>query len=338
MGDDAKPTHVPQTCGGAASQALSRREFLGAATALAGGPWLARAVGEEAALTLPPNHEPSHVFQVVSADVVRRTTIRRATLKDMLTSLLMDVTRRPSVGEAWGAVLKPDDVVGLKFNRSGQSEIGTTPALAGVLIESLLQAGWRADQIVCIEAPPETATQYSTSPPEQGYADQPVSFPSGSDHLAKVLDQVTAIINVPYLKTHNIALMTCALKNLSHGLIQHPARFHRNGCSPFVADIVALPAIRGKLRLSIVDGLRVVYAGGPVPIEETIEDTGALLASVDPVALDALGFEMLNEIRRRRKLPALASAAAEVRYLRAAHLAGLGIAVPHGIEVHRAAV
>ena len=57
------------------------------------------------------------------------------------------------------------------------------------------------------------------------------------DRLAGVLDQVTAIVNVPFLKTHNLAGMTCCLKNLSHALVKHPAQFHTGGCKE-VADIV----------------------------------------------------------------------------------------------------
>ena len=78
------------------------------------------------------------------------------------------------------------------------------------------------------------------------------------------------MINVPFIKTHNIAGMTCGLKNLSHALVKHPAHYHANGCSPFIGDIVAADPIRKKLKLTIVDAFRVVFQGGPAARVENL--------------------------------------------------------------------
>ena len=125
------------------------------------------------------------------------------------------------------------------------------------------------------------------------------------------------------------------MKNLSHGLVKHPARFHRNACSPYIADIVALPQIRSKLRLCLVDALRVVYEGGPVPTADTVSNEGIILASTDPVAADSVGLAVLNEVRRRMALSPVAQSAADIDHLAAAHQRGLGIALYRGIDVIR---
>jgi hypothetical protein len=254
----------------------------------------------------------------------------------MLQGTLTSLTDTPTIAQAWRSLLHRDDVIGLKFNRSGQQTIATTAVLADALITSLVDAGWRADQIVCIEAPPGVEARAGTRPAHTGHDTKATDFGSGSDQLASVLNEVTALIDIPYLKTHNIAGMSCALKNLSHGLVKHPARFHDNGCSPFVADIVATPQIRAKLRLCLVDALRVVYDRGPEATAETISNEGVLMASRDPVATDALGLALLNDVRRQRNLDPIAPSAENLGYLAAAQQIGLGVARWHEIELLRA--
>ena len=235
--------------------------------------------------------------------------------------------------QAWQSLLQPSDVVGIKFNRSAQDALGTTPTMAATIIESLISAGFAADRLVCIEAPEETRIAFGTARPRPGYTEAVHDFGSGTDQLAAVLDQVTALINVPFLKTHNIAGITCALKNLSHGLVKHPARYHSNGCAPYIADIVALDPIRSKLRLCVVDALRMVFDKGPSASAEMIADEGIILVSTDPVAIDAIGLGLINSVRAERRLPRIAETAENLEYLANAHKKGLGIAAPHGIEV-----
>ncbi|MCH8147335.1 MAG: DUF362 domain-containing protein [Planctomycetes bacterium] len=235
--------------------------------------------------------------------------------------------------QAWQALLQPSDIVGIKFNRSAQVSLGTTPAMAATIVESLLSAGFAADRLVCIEAPEEVRTAFGTARPRPGYTDTVHDFGSGRDQLSAVLDQVTAVIDVPFLKTHNIAGITCALKNLSHGLVKHPARYHSNGCAPYIADIVALDPIRSKLRLCVVDGLRMVFTRGPSATAETIADEGIILASTDPVAIDAIALTLINNVRRSRRLPKIAETAENLKFLASAHRKGLGTAVAHGIDL-----
>lgn len=270
-------------------------------------------------------------------EVVVGHSVHPALLREMLQDLLTTITQRPTEKDAWRALLDPGDIIGLKFNRSGQEVIGTSDAMVDALVASIVDSGWRKDQIVCIEAPEHVVRRLGTASPRFGYATEVTSFASGSDQLAEVLDQVSAIIDVPFLKTHNIAGLTCALKNLSHGFIKHPARFHGNGCSPFIGDIVAIPKIGGKLRLCVVDAMRVVFEGGPAASSSAIADVGSLLASVDPVAVDAVGLSVLNEIRLDNGLQPIARSAQAVEYLRSAHEAGVGVVIPEAIELIRLA-
>lgn len=238
----------------------------------------------------------------------------------------------PTVADAWHRILEPQDIVGIKFNRSGQQELGTSTELGAALVESLFAAGWRRSGIVLIEAPDGLVRRYGIQPALEGYRSTLTDFGSGSDQLASVLDQVTVLVNVPFLKSHNLCTMTCCLKNLSHALIKHPARFHGDGCSPFIADIVASPDIKDKLRLNIVDAIRVVHEDGPLVSQDKISQAETLIVSADPVAADAIGFQVLNSEREKLGMTPLAMSAGSVAYLAAAHRRDLGTVLMHGID------
>lgn len=312
---------------------LTRRSFLGAAAAVVGASSLPRVcLADDEKLSIPIGKPRPRVLQAQSARVVEGEQVHSIVLGEMLDASLIRLTDQPSVRQAWQTILKPDDIVGLKFNRSAQAVMGTTNVVAKVIVSSLINNGWAAKRIVCIEAPNGIGTELGTSQAWSGFDVKITDFKSGADNLARVLSQVTAIIDIPFLKTHNIAGMTCALKNLSHALIRHPARYHANGCSPFIADIIAHTSIREKLRLCIVDGMRIMFDGGPAATSSHLSDEGVLLTSRDPVATDAVGLTLLNATRERRKLPSIVDAPEEIAYLADAHRKGLGIALKHGIE------
>lgn len=319
---------------------LSRRRFLGAAASLAGGALLpaARAEAQSQHLRLMTRNKSSRVVQVRNRYVVNGPEIHHHLLLEMVEKALGTLTGQSTIKASWQQILDPDDIVGFKFNRAGYQVIATSNAMVDALVSSLIKAGWSKEQIVLIEAPPGAVARHGTQLMFTGYDAAETDFGSGSDALASVLQQITALIDVPFLKTHNICGLTGALKNLSHGLTKHPARFHGNGCSPYIPDIVATPTIHKKLRLCMVDALRVVYDGGPKATPDTISDEGMLLVSLDPVAVDTLGLAILNDIRSRYNLPVIARSAEGIGYLAEAHRRGLGMAVWHGIELIRVSV
>ncbi len=314
---------------------LSRRRFLGAASGAAAAGLLlgAQARAEDDRLELKPGIKPSRVVQVRSSMVVEGPVVHRSVVAELIDTALQTLTGKTKTQDAWRRILKPRDIVGLKFNRSGARTIGTSAAVAEAIVASLRDAGWPRSQIVCMELPPDVEAELGTIRAVGGYDSFETDFGSGRDQLALVLRQVSAIVNIPFLKTHNLAGMTCCLKNLSHAFVKHPARYHSNGCSPFIADIAALPNIRSKLKLCLVNALRIVYEGGPEASVDTLSDDGIFVASMDPVATDAVGLMMLNDARSENKLPKMTSSASEIPYLADAHRKGLGVAVPHGIEL-----
>lgn len=318
----------------------SRRGFLRRSleAALAAGVSLPlRSVGQLYAAS-PANSsrwQASKVVRVSSDRVMPVRVVHRTILKDAISEGMKLLTGKDRVSDAWHAMLHPRDVILIKFNQSAADRIGTTDAIAEVLVESLTSAGWAPEQILLLEAgnhPSELLRR--TRRPDLRWQGTVVDFgASGRDSFIAALDQATAIINVPFLKTHHLATMTSCMKNLSHGLIRHPARFHADGCDPAIAEIVSSEAIRSKLRLNIVNALRVILGGGIEGEAEIVETAGAILLGDNPVSCDAVGFGLLNEIRSTRGLTPLLKGAALPRQLHTAERLGLGTADMERIEI-----
>jgi hypothetical protein len=260
--------------------------------------------------------------------------IQQPFVKHGIAEGLCRLTGGSDIAEAWHRILKPDDQILLKFSQSGAAVIGTTPLLATVLVESLTAAGWAPERIAILEADTTIPELRQTVRADSRWQGKVVEFGvSGKDSFIAALDQATAVINVAFLKTHHLATMTCCLKNLSHGLIRHPASFHAHGCDPAIAEIMASGEIRSKLRLNIVNALRIVCDGGPKVQEKHLHQAGSLLFGPDPVACDAIGYNLLNEARSLRGLPPILGEAKLPRHLLTAAVLGIGHADSEEIDV-----
>lgn len=260
--------------------------------------------------------------------------IHEEVLRDLIELVVTRLSGEQKPADAWHSFLKPDDTIALKFNRNGAGTIATTSSMLKSLVGSLEDAGFKRSKIVAIEVSDELRSATQTQAPDPGWSKEVHDFGSGSDQLAAWLDQVTAIINVPFLKTHNLAVMTAAMKNISHAVVKHPARYHDNGCSPFIGDIVAMPQVRDKLRLHLVDALRIVFDGGPVPHEDSIWDGGFLIGGTDPVAVDVSGIHLIDRVRKAVGLPLIGETSVPA-YLEAADGRGVGTAEMHKILLEK---
>lgn len=316
-----------------ASDRCSRRRFIQYGGAAAAGWLLGRAPlgASEPAATIRAVGgglsiaAPADVVEVRSEHLFSGHAIRAVKLEAMLAEGLTQLTGEADVGRAWRSLLGDDDIIGIKFNQSGAERIGTTPLMAEALVKSLARhGGFDPDRIVLLEEGENAVAGYRTRPAERRYSQRSVDFGCGRDQFVGFVDQVTAIINVPFLKTHHAAVMTGCLKNLSHGLVRHPARFHAGGCDPAIGRIVASLPIRSRLRLNVVNAIRVVVDGGPEAHEGDIERYSGLLLSADPVAADACGFDILNRLRTLRNQPGLLPAPQVPRQLQTAARLGLG--------------
>jgi len=127
------------------------------------------------------------------------------------------------------------------------------------------------------------------------------------------------IIQLPTVKTHVFTTITGAMKNAFGGLLHR----HRHWTHAVIHDtLVDLLTIQQEIHpglFAVMDG---TFAGdGPGPRAMRWHEKDILLASADQVAIDAVsaklqGFDPLN-----------------IRFIRLAHEAGLGIGDPRQIEI-----
>lgn len=141
-------------------------------------------------------------------------------------------------------------------------------------------------------------------------------------HLTVIVTRmVNKFITIPVLKDHRSAGVTLALKNLSHGLNNNVARSHISGirrfddeasnpnqCNTFIPTAVNQLPIRQKATLHILDGLIGVYEGGPGCWNQTWGTwrRKSLFFATDPVALDHVGWRIIDEKRAQEGWPAVA--------------------------------
>jgi len=250
----------------------------------------------------------SRVIVAEDPVMVPSRVIQESLLRDTLDRSVAACMGTASAGLAWRKLLGDDDRILIKFNQSAAPLIGTSPAMARTLVTSLLAADFRPEQICLLEVEPKFSAELELRRPDHRWQGQPAKFGDvGEDVFRADLDWATAVINVPFLKTHHMAVMTGCLKNLSHGLIRRPARFHGSRCSPAIAAINAHATLMSKLKLNIINGLRVNFDRGPEASEREIESRGWLAVTKDPVAGDCVGFGYLNHVRAGKGLKPLLS-------------------------------
>lgn len=243
----------------------------------------------------------SRVVDIRSDKVLHGTSVDPLTLEALLRRAITTLTRTRTHQEAWQSILGDARRILVKFNSVGAEVIRTTDALARVLVGELGVAGYPAERIALVEVPPYITHELQTVAPPPGWG-AAIAVGGRAEPLANYLLEADAVINVPFLKTHQIAGMSGALKNLSHAVIRHPAQYHANGCTPFVGQVVGSGEVSSRLKLNLTNALRIVVDRGPDAREEDLVNCGGLIVGFDPVAVDSIGLGLLSVERRRKDL------------------------------------
>ncbi len=248
---------------------------------------------------------------------------------------------------AWLAFVQPTDRVVLKVNALA-ARIATSPELADAVARGCLAAGVAGEACLVFDrferelraagyppGPHPAGYQIvATDSAGRGYDDQPSVMRGVSQRLSRVISRdATAILNLPVVKDHNIAGVTAALKN-HYGSIAAPQQLHGDRGDPHIPDVCCLPAIRDRHRLVIGDALTIVFDGGPGSRSDRRLQLDRLLLSRDPVAHDAVAWQMIEAARQAKGLRPLAREGREPTWLAtaAAPPRSLGVADPTRID------
>jgi uncharacterized protein (DUF362 family) len=142
----------------------------------------------------------------------------------------------------------------------------------------------------------------------------------------RFLLEATAVINISMVKDHSICGYTGLLKNMTHGNVNNPQAHHDHNASPQIAMLYNHPIVTSRARLNITDAFKVKYDRGPLDKQPATKTPyGAVFVSTDPVAMDRLGWGIVEAERKKRHLPTLEQAHREPRYIKVAGELGLGV-------------
>jgi uncharacterized protein (DUF362 family) len=148
-----------------------------------------------------------------------------------------------------------------------------------------------------------------------GYSRSLIDHMSIGSLLSRVMEELTNVqLNLPVLKDHGLSGVTCSLKNF-FGAIHNPNKYHDDNCDPFIADLNSVPQIRKQQKLVVCDALRVQFNGGPSYHPQWAENFGGVILGNDPVAVDFIGYQIIDRIRRKHGLPCLEKAGRKPKHI-----------------------
>lgn len=331
---------------------LGRRAFLGTAAAVAA---TASLVSRDALADAPiknlaasppagfsPFAAPGKVVKVTKKDCLQANQLypKPDAAKEMLTRALTELTGKPDLVTAIQQFVHKDDIVVVKVNGIAKQNMGTNKELVLPFLEGLIASGVKPANITVLEQYGDflAGTRINAGNVPAGI--KVVTHGNGnatmdyrlipgtgtSTKFTRYLTEATAAINFALIKDHSICGYTGQLKNMTHGCSINPQDFHVHHASPQIAQMYAQDVIKSRVRLNIADGYKVMADGGPLwKRPEMVKVHEAVYVSTDPVAMDTIGWEVVEKLRAELNLKTLTEAGREPAYIKAAADLGLGV-------------
>ena len=279
-----------------------------------------------------PGLFPGRVVEVADGRAIVGNRVSQPIVHEMLVRGLKELTGENSSPAALAKFIEPTDVVGIKINPSGAPACCSSPELVREIIDGVRSVGVPSRNIVVYDrfgSEMDIGSYQTLLPPgirvigvQDGLLDS-----SGYDanvycqvdffgewetrsYMASVVaNGVDKIINVPTLKDHSAAGVTGCLKNVAYGTFNNVGRSHRAPYSftnPLIGVMCSVEPLRSKVVLNIMDGMRMVWHGGPLTQNQAfIYPAGVLMMSTDPVAMDTIELETIEKKRREEGAPSV---------------------------------
>ena len=330
---------------------LTRRDFIGsaaaagAALALADG--TAKADGPvPLAAHVPqgftPMSLPGKVVRVKKAGSLMPNQIypKADDAKVMLERVMTELTGKATLVEAVKQFVHAQDKVCVKVNGIALANMATNKEFVLPFIDAMIAGGVPAANITVLEQYPSflMGTRITAQNVPSGVK---VAVHNNEDatmeyrmipgtgvqtKFVRVLTESTALVNFSLVKDHSIAGYTGALKNMTHGCTINPHDYHLHHASPQIAMLAAQDVIKTRMRLHLSDVFKVTCHGGPLDkLPQYRLPYEAVMASTDPVALDTIGWEIVEQLRAQKGLRTLTAEGRPPAYIQAAGTLGLGV-------------
>lgn len=184
-------------------------------------------------------------------------------LRTMLDQVVVRFTGKDSIKDAWLAIVKPEDKIGLV---STEHLNPTHGELVDAVKSSLIDVGIPADRIMMA----------------QGGIEKPRAC--------------TALIALPALKAHWLTGLGTVMK-IYIKYSGNPSKYHDENNSK-LGETWNLPDVKGKTKLILVDALYPLCDKGPQIDPRYKWAYNGLIAGTDPVAVDTVCLRIITEKRR----------------------------------------
>ncbi len=267
-----------------------------------------------------------------------RATIAYQTRPEIIQAMvdtgITALTGSNSPAAAWASLITMQDIVGIKVYAAPGATCGTRPAVVAAVVRGLLAARVPAEHIVIWDRRLEDLRRAGfgelaarlgvrlAGAADAGY-DEKVFYETAllgnllwgdlefgnklpgvgrKSFVSKLLTHdLTRIINLAPLLNHNGAGVAGNLYGLAFGSVDNTQRFEDSAdrLATVVPEICALPALGDRVALSITDALLCQYAGTDRGLLHYSATLNELRFSRDPVALDVLSLEELEQQRER---------------------------------------
>lgn len=341
---------------------IDRREFLkkGSSAVLGAG------VALQSGLKLGAQDPPlAKVVEVKHSESVQSERLLNGEI--VRTMLRRGMENLTGSEKPWARLLSPGDRVGLKINTLGRPLLFTHHELIQAFVDELKEFGIEENNILVwdrfekhmddcefeFNTSGEGVRCYGTISTDELISDRldrDVVYTSENDnpdkreeggidsYFSKIFTQeCDKIINLPVLKDHGLCGATLSLKNLAYGLCENNARFHGpEHIGPFIADFCAIPEVRKKVVLHVLDGLEGCYDRGPRPNNlRSLFTPKSIWLSVDPVALDTVGLKEIQSERSSRAYRTLQEEGRPIDHIDLAAKKGVGVSDWNRIELEK---
>ncbi len=279
-------------------------------------------------------------------DVIKNLTPDISLVKKMMGTGITSLTGINNPKAAWNSLFHEDERIGIKINGLGSDTLAGNYQICWAIVDALKDIGVNENNIIIWDQYQHhllssgfkfnmsfkgvrvyaTDMGGGTGALDSGSSYKEYDSGYGAVRISKIwTEEVDSIINLCLLKDHNIAGVSISLKNISHGVISHPDNFHDDSCDPFVAALNSIPEIKNKIRLHICNGILGLFDGGPMPHRKNVWSNNSIMLSTDPVSIDTIGMNIIEETRKERNLPSLFDRPNVPKHIETAAKFGLGI-------------
>ncbi len=238
---------------------------------------------------------------------IERSTRDTSSVRSALNKILTEIDAQALFKGKKRILLKPNMFVA----KSPDAGLTTHPEVVGATIDWLLDHGITKESIVVAESS-STLSSNATKrafkvcgiqdvceakgvrwTPFEGTKMVQINLPDGKSlkqvNISEELAAADLVINMPIFKTHNLTMITIAIKNMFGSLVlTNKTTMHAN--FPMPADFAELLVdvfSASKPALTIVDGITAIEGNGPGAGGKLV-NLGILMAGTDPVAIDTV--------------------------------------------------